>query len=184
MKCKKFPEHYNEINGVLFHVLFLFTILSLLFIFYISQGSAEAINGIINKSINNINFSKYDPSKVLKTIFKEVTNKDYDSLITYFKNNKDPFTESINSTVKEEMLMVIFSIILLIIMYNLLPISLVKYCTNLSHLFIELFFYFIIVIFIELWFFNTIASKYVPVEPSYLNSYINKKIILLFNKNE
>ena len=183
MRCKNLPKKYNDINGILFHVLFLFIILSLLFVFYISEESGKAINGLINSSINNIDFSKFDNSNIIKNIFKEISNKEYDSLINYFKKHQDPLREYINLNVKQEMAMTVFFLIVLIIVYNLLPVSLTNYCTKLLPLFTELFFYFIIVIFVEIWFFKSIASKYVPVEPSYLYSYINKKIILLFGKN-
>ena len=50
--CKKVPSKFVLINDISLHILILFTILSSLFVFYISKKEKEAINGEIIEYID------------------------------------------------------------------------------------------------------------------------------------
>jgi hypothetical protein len=119
-------------------------------------------------------------SKSTKGILKKAIKKIDPIVLTTFINDLQKYPnelrESINTKVKEELCFVIGALTLVCIVINLLPIQFFKYCNGLSHLLVELIVAFSLVGFIEFWFFTNVASKFVPVKPSFLESYLKEKV--------
>ena len=65
--CKKVPSKFVLINDISLHILILFTILSSLFVFYISKKETEAINGEIIEYIDKFDLDKYPQYKTFIT---------------------------------------------------------------------------------------------------------------------
>ena len=158
------------------HVLFLFTILSVLFIKIISKLETQTINdelsNIISESVEN-NFDKLKPEQqflihegIKQIDFKNVI-KLYDREDTARRLNNDGIYKSIYVAIA--LLAVILIIILLISK---------KLCNNVPISFIlkENIIIFIGVGIVEYMFFKHIILKYVPVKPSFMMDYMVKKI--------
>jgi hypothetical protein len=178
--CQKSPKSFTLVNNVFLHVLILFTILSALFILYISKLTTDGINkefiNIVNNAFSPTELSKLDSNGILKQNLKNIDPVIFSTYINQFNNYPNDLREEINLKIKEEIFIVIGALILCCILINLIPIKFFKYCNGLSTLLLELLVAFSLVGFIEFWFFTNVASKFVPVKPSFLESYMRKKL--------
>jgi len=178
--CQKSPKSFTLVNNVFLHVLILFTILSALFILYISKLTTDGINkefiNIVNNAFSPTELSKIDSNGILKQNLKNIDPVIFSTYINQFNNYPNDLREEINLKIKEEIFIVIGALILCCILINLIPIKFFKYCNGLSTLLLELLVAFSLVGFIEFWFFTNVASKFVPVKPSFLESYMRKKL--------
>ena len=158
------------------HVLFLFAILSVLFIKIISKLETDTINdelsNIISESVEN-NFDKLKPEQQF-VIHEGIKHIDFKNMITLYDRedtarrlNNDGIYKSIY--VALALLAVILVIILLISkkLCNDVPISFILK---------ENIIIFIGVGIVEYMFFKHIILKYVPVKPSFMMDYMVKKI--------
>jgi hypothetical protein len=178
--CQKSPKSFTLVNNVFLHVLILFTILSALFILYISKLTTDGINkefiNIVNNAFSPTELSKIDSNGILKQNLKNIDPVIFSTYINQFNNYPNDLREEINLKIKEEIFIVIGALILCCILINLIPIKFFKYCNGLSTLLLELLVAFSLVGFIEFWFFTNVAFKYIPVKPSFLNEYIETKL--------
>lgn len=87
--CKKVPSKFVLINDISLHILILFTILSSLFVFYISKKETEAINGEIIEYIDKFDLNKYPQYKTFITdyITNFIKNESNNTLEQKFINN-------------------------------------------------------------------------------------------------
>lgn len=174
--CKPNKFFVDFAANISVHVLFLFTILSVLFIKIISKLETQTINdelsNIISESVEN-NFDKLNPEQkflihegIKQIDFKNVI-KLYDREDTARRLNNDGIYKSIYITIA--LLAAILIIILLISK---------KLCNNVPISFIlkENIIIFIGVGIVEYMFFKHIILKYVPVKPSFMMDYMVKKI--------
>jgi len=178
--CHTSPKSFTLVNNVFLHILILFTILSALFILYISKLTTDGFNkefiNIVNIAFSPTELSKIDSSGILKQNLNKIDPVIFSTYINQFDNYHNDLREEINLKIKEEIFIVIGALILCCILINLIPIKFFKYCNGLSTLLLELLVAFSLVGFIEFWFFTNVASKFVPVKPSFLESYMRKKL--------
>lgn len=173
--CNK-PSSYIPLTiNIGVHVLILFTILSMLFMFFISGVEKSTINGQFESNLNNA-FDKLDAtihSGVKAQIRSLTQNNQFNRLkqtysspnLNNITNNKWLFTS-----------MIITNIALFIIVF--ITIVLLTYqcnqCIPIKHILLENAIIFAFVGVIEYMFFTKIALKYVPSKPSaVINSFFN-----------
>ena len=178
--CQKSPKGFTIVNNVFLHVLILFSILSALFILYISKLTTDEFNKefikIVNRAFNPTELKKIDKNDLLKNNLKYIEPLILNTYIEQYSKYPDDLREEINLKVKEEIFIVIGALILCCILINVIPGKFFKYCNGLSTLLLELLVAFSMVGFIEFWFFTNVASKFVPVKPSFLEDYMRKKL--------
>ena len=179
--CQKSPKSFTLVNNVFLHVLILFSILSALFILYISKLTTDEFNkefiNIVNRLFSPSELEKIDKNGLLKKELKDVDSVILSTYIEEYSKYPDQLREDINLKIKEEIFIVIGALILCCILINVIPGKFFKYCNGLSTLIVELLVAFSMVGFIEFWFFTNVASKFVPVKPSFLEDYIRKKVV-------
>jgi len=162
-------EHYSNLFfSITLHICLLFTFLSAFFWLVISKTETRSINRELEHAINkikNMDLFKNIPNR------KEI--KQY--LIDYFseqnksrqKNNDLLFTMNI-------CIIVLLFIVLLAVVY--VRVVICKESISVYEIIIENILILLFVGALEYFFFQNIASKYVPVEPSYLTDSLEKYI--------
>jgi hypothetical protein len=134
-------------------------------------GFIDQLNNKDDKTVNNL-FGKL---KIEQSILKP---EYFDNLIAQFSASKDRLTEEINTKVKEEIFIVIFFLILLVIFINLVPIKFFHYCNDtLLQILGELILVFLLIGIIEVWFFKNVASKFAPTNEGLIVQTFKDKIL-------
>ena len=100
------------------------------------------------------------------------------TLINDYSSNKHPLRTQINDSVYIEIYIIIAFFIIFAVLVNTLNMG--NYCGVLKKLSIELLIIFSFVGIIEYWFFNNVASKYVPVKPDVIISTFKNTIRNMF----
>ena len=104
--CQKSPKSFTLVNNVFLHVLILFTILSALFILYISKLTTDGINkefiNIVNNAFSPTELSKIDSNEILKQNLKNIDPIIFSTYINQFNNYPNDLREEINLKIKEE----------------------------------------------------------------------------------
>jgi hypothetical protein len=181
LNCGRSSEKFNFLNNVTTHVLVLFTIISCLFIYYIGPITSGAFNGeftnIINEQLNPEKIAKLDSNKLLKTYLATLDKDQLKAHINTLNNTDDPLAETINTSIKEKICIIIFSLLLLTLFCNIIPPLFFNNCAGSKHMIIELICVFLMIGGIEYWFFNNVASKFAPVMPSFMESYISQAMV-------
>ena len=175
--------HYtNLFFSIFLHILLLFTFLTIFFWSVIKNTESKSLYSELNSSIDsglkNINIDDFLTNNVSSDIEemiiknKKMIKEYYDGYfsnedITYKKNNEQLFKFNI--------------IIIVLLVFGLLATLFVRYLicgSNINALEIigENIFILIFVGIIEYYFFMNVASKYVPVQPSYMPSVVQNKI--------
>ena len=161
----------NFIINLVLHSIIIFTILSIFFIFVISKLSEEIFNEEISHIfIHNIPFNKINDSD--SNIINKLINiySDPDKTIKFHNDG------IINSLIIINILLWIGFIIIVLILYNC------KMNLHITHIIIENIFVFFIIGNIEYIFFKYIASKFIPVEPSFISKKFLEIVKNEFNK--
>ena len=131
----------------------------------------QTLNNKDDKTVNNL----FEKLKIEKSILKP---EYFDDLIAQFSASKDRLTEEINTKVKEEIFIVIFFLILLVMFINLVPINFFHYCNDtLLHILGELILVFLLIGIIEVWFFKNVASKFAPTNEGLIVQTFKDKIL-------
>lgn len=154
--------------SLIFHILFLFVALSLLFVFYISKLETQIFQNEINDRLTSTipsSLSKNDTFGIKKSYLKN-NQTTLNDLKNYYSSNTNN-TETNNKYLK--IIMVIVSVNLLL--FIILPYTYLKFVGNyheisLGKLFLENLVLFIFVGGFEIFFFINYARNYVPVLPS------------------
>lgn len=174
--CKQKKSFVNFTANISVHVLFLFSILSLLFIKIISKLESNTINdelkNVIADSIND-NYNRLNLNQ--KIIINEgVKHIDFKNLIKLY-GTEDATKRLNNEGVYNSIYTAI--ILLIVILFIILLVS-KKLCNNIpfKHILIENIIIFIGVGIIEYLFFKYIILKYIPVKPSFMMDYMVTKI--------
>ncbi len=162
-------KYHNIIFSVIFHVFLLFTFLSIFFWTIISKSESKSLYNEIDEGINSViseiqlpkDIYTEDSYKYLKSYFK---GED----LTYSKNNKTLFQYNITIIV---LLLITFIAIYLVRKYICKDFNM-----NLGEILLENIIVLIIVGGIEYYFFTQIASKYVPIVPSYMPNLLKDKL--------
>ena len=189
--CKNITKDYTLLNNISLHILILFTILSSLFLFYISKIEYDTVNNEITNFINETkitnDFLKYFPNdNIFVEFIKKNKTKVLDATIKDLKQTKNQLSEEINLKIKEEICIIIGFLILIVIIVNIIPIKFFNYCNNgILTILGELIVVFIFIGIIEFLFFEYIAQKYIPVQPSLLvKAFKNRCLEILKNNKE
>jgi hypothetical protein len=162
-------EHYiNLFFSVSLHVLLLFIFLTIFYWLVISKTETNSLYSEIDSAINNTTKNV----RISKNIFTDKVKNYFDAYFagedeTYRRNNKQ---------------LLIFNIVIISLIFVTLLATLgVRYliCNktiNFMEIILENIFILIFVGIIEYYFFMNIASKFVPVLPSYLPNVVKDEI--------
>lgn len=170
-------EYYtNLFFSVVLHVLLLFIFLTIFFWTVISKAESKSLynelNNTIDKGFKNINVmstleEKGIPKSKISDIKKYFNNYFSNENIAYENNNKQILTLNI--------------VIIVLITFSLLSMIFVRYLLcgksiNILEIIGENILVLLLVGAIEYFFFIKIASKFIPVKPSYLTEVVKKHI--------
>jgi len=179
MESSQCVSRGNSINlgiNVYIQILFLFTILSMLFIHVISKVETTAINDELQNLVSDgmlDNYNKLDNEdkqqikSVLDLINLDVIEKMYDKEDTARKLNNEGVIRSI------------YIVLVILVVVFILVLALNKgLCHNvpLKHLLFENITIFACIGVVEFMFFKHIILKYVPTKPSFMSQYIVQKV--------
>jgi len=160
-------EHYtNLFFSISLHVLLLFLFLTIFYWTIITKTEKRSLDIEINNSIDSLNI-KIPKNSVTEDVFK------------YFKSYYSGKNSNLS---KNNNLLLKFNIVIIILIFVvLISILSVRYFTcnlpiSISEILLENIIILILVGGIEYYFFMNIASKYVPVLPSYLPSIVKENI--------
>ena len=153
----------NLLISTMLHIFLLFVFLSILFWVVITQAETKAYSKELDKEIDKI---KIQGNAQIKhpSWYKLMLNN---SNITQTKNNNLLFT--LNITI----IVLLFVILVSAIIFTYLSGGTVDF----GEIILENFIILIFVGIIEFLFFKHIASRYIPVKPSYMSTFIAHKIL-------
>ena len=152
----------NLLISVTLHISLLFIFLSILFWTVISPTESRSFDTELDKSIDNINYKQKVPKEVKDYLLTVYSNKN----ITQEKNNNLLLTMNIS------IIVVLIIVLITQVVFHTLRGGQVNY----GEIILENIVILIIVGIIEFFFFKNIASRYIPVKPSYMTEVIKKSI--------
>ena len=148
--------------------------------FYIARITGDHINHELQKNITSIlsvdNIKKIDSNNYIKDILSLIKPEYYSVISQKLKNKEDDTKILINSKIVSQIIIVIVFLVIIILLINFIP-RLLSFNTGIKGILLELLIVFGLIIVLEIYFFNNVASKYIPVEPSFMNNYILQKIV-------
>lgn len=175
----------NEIINILLHIFILFSFLTLFFFNYMSLQEKKRINEEINKLIDSETETglKYIDDWDKQSgghINWDNIYKIADDMEQKYKLESPEIKKIDNNLMKGSIILIIIIFIIFIItslyfIYN-------KYNIDFEKIFIENFIIFTIAGIIEITFFKHIASKYIPVDASFVSNSIIDRIKYHINK--
>lgn len=175
--------HYtNLFFSVFLHVLLLFIFLTIFFWSVIKNTESHSLYSEIDNSINSglkcVNINEFFPKTESEKIESFIENNEKE-----VKNYFDGYFSKEDSTYKRNNSQLLqFNIVIIVLLFfGLLATIFVRYLIcgktlNLGEIIGENILILIFVGAIEYYFFMNVASKYVPVKPSYMPSVVQKKI--------
>jgi hypothetical protein len=170
--CKRKDKIFNFGTNIYVHVIFLFAILSALFIFIISKLTTKLIN---NEIIDMVNDNLSDSYSNLNETQKQNTNNVLNiiplDLLKRYYSKPDKIKETNNNLLFKKILTLL--IILILVLFIVIGITKLL-CHNLplKHILIENIVIFTGIGIVEFSFFYFIIFKYIPTKPSFIASYI------------
>lgn len=170
-------EHYtNLFFSVILHVLLLFIFLTIFFWTVIRNAESRSLynelNNVIDKSFKNVNMvSLLEKNNIPKSKITDIRN--------YFNNYFS--VENIAYKNNHSQVLTLNIVIIVMIAFTLFSTIFVRYLIcgktiNFLEIIGENIFVLILVGAIEYFFFIKIASKFIPVKPSYLTEVVKKRI--------
>ena len=182
-RCVSYNSVQSFVISLILHIAILFTLLGLIFLFYISNSIRHAfmvqIRNITDDAFNTFVSSLNDKEVAIfnNYLYK---NKDYLDKMRDFYNNPAPETKINNEWLTK---MIIITICFLILI-TLIVVAILKfkcgYDIHLVRIIIINVMIFIFVGAIELLFFNNIITKYIPIKPSFILQSIYAKFLEVF----
>lgn len=174
--CEQNNNFVNFTTNITLHVLFLFTILSILFIKIISKLETDAINNELTNVISDSIENGYDKLNLNEKILigDSIRYVDFKNLIELY--DREDTTRRLNNKGIYRAIYITITMLIIIIVILLLVSK--KLCNNVPIEFIlkQNIIIFIGVGIIEYLFFKNIILEYVPVKPSFMMEYMVKKI--------
>jgi len=162
------PSKYTvELFNIALHVAILFTILSLLFILYISKLSSETLNSELKHNISNAfdGLIQKVPTKGKETIRKIFKSISLENTLKSFEG-KDEYVTMYNKMLFR--ILILVNIVLFV--FVILAITLLKYncnqCIPIGQVVKENVATFALVGVVEYLFFTKVAFKFIPTKPS------------------
>lgn len=170
--CKQNKFAIDFSMNLFVHVVFLFTILSVLFMVIISKLSSDVINNEVSNIINvavNQNFNNFDTEqkKLFKTSINFIPLDKLSELYTEPEKIHDVNNKHVFATMKLTMFLLVFLLFLVIIVSRLLCHKI-----PMKHIIIENLIIFSGIGLVEFLFFKNIILRYIPINPSFMISYI------------
>jgi hypothetical protein len=139
----------------------------------IKQLSSNVNNKYFVRQILREYFHTTDPTQVelvenladkLNSDVKRNAKETLNNLITDYNKNPDPLRNKTQSTVYQQIGMVIVFLVIVVCIINVLPRISGNNCGVLGSLFFQLLVVFACVGIIEYWFFTNVATKYIPTD--------------------
>ena len=175
----------NDILNILFHVLILFTFLTIFFFTYISSieknTTQDAINNIINNQSNSIlseidNLDKKIGEKINWDKIKEISENVINSNVDYDKTEDGQNIKDNNNNIFWTSIYIIIALIVIIIGYIVWNLYYKNKQLNIGEILKNNFVIFLFVGTIEFLFFVYIVSKYIPTTPDIIGITAIEKI--------
>lgn len=170
MICNKKYRTDEWIIDIYIHIIILLIILSIAFWKIISKTEVKSIQGEVKNQISNV-LSKNVATGQTKTAMSSIP---YDKLLKIYNGKPSKNIEDHNnSLLRLNITIICVLIITFVILWTVLSINCGK-CIPVGKIFIENIGLFVLIGVIEVLFFINIASKYVPVKPSFMvNTVLN-----------
>jgi len=170
--CKQNKFAINFSMNLFVHVIFLFTILSVLFMFVISKLSSDAINNelidLVNDNVNNhYNNFNLEQKNVFKNLLNYIPLEKLSKFYAQPEKVRDTNNKHVFSSMKLTMLLLVILLVIIIVVSRLLCHQI-----PMKHIIIENLIIFAGIGVVEFLFFKNIILKYVPVQPSFIMSYL------------
>ena len=178
--CEESSERLNLALNVAIHVFILFCILSIFFMFYVSNLSRQALNNELDTNIKNMIDAKVAvlSEEQRYAIRRELQHLPLNKIISIYENPSAPVT--INNKMLFRIITIINVAMFLMILLSIFLIKKVAgICPPIRHILFENFVVFSLVGIIEVIFFKFVASQFIPVKPSVL---VNSTISSLQSK--
>lgn len=173
LKINQFDTHINFV----FHTIILFTFLSLFYFMYIVKLTKNVFKNEINDIMEEALTSEIEELKKDKNIINLISTLPLEDIKQeYINENKtvEARNNGISNVVKTINIMLwLFLIIIVVLLKNKCENG----CDiNISHIVLENTIIFILIGTIEFIFFKYIASKYMPVPPSFMTTYLLQNV--------
>lgn len=173
LKINQFDTHLNFV----FHALILFTFLSLFYFMYIVKLTKDIFKSEINHIIEKALASEIEELKKDKNIVDLLSALPLEDIKKEYINENKTVSASnggISNVVTTVNIMFwIFLIIIIVLLKNKCDNG----CDiNMSHIILENTIIFILIGSVEFIFFKYIASKYIPVPPSFMTTYFLQNV--------
>jgi hypothetical protein len=178
--CNQNKFFVNFAANISVHVLFLFTILSILFIKIISKLETKTINdelsNIISDSVED-NYNKLNLDEKI-AINEGIKHIDFQNIINLY--NREDVTRKLNNDGIYKLIYITIALLVVILLLILLISK--KLCNNvpISYILKENIIIFTGVGIVEYLFFKHVILNYIPVKPSFIMEYMSKKIKSVF----
>jgi hypothetical protein len=172
MFCDKSKRADEWIVDIYLHIIILLIVLSTAFWVYLSKVETKSLQGEVEQQIDNI-IKNSDDNKILSSI-------DYNELLKIFNGKTSFSVKDHNKSLKKLNIIIILLLIFsFFVIWLILSVNCGK-CVPVGKILLENIGLFIFIGMIEIVFFLKIASKYVPVEPSFMAQtvidYLNKTL--------
>jgi hypothetical protein len=175
----------DDILNILFHVLILFTFLTIFFFTYISttekNATQDAINNIINNQSKSIlseidNLDKKIGGKIDWDKFKEISENIVNSNTDYDKTTDGESIKDNNNNVFWTSIYIIIALVVIIVAYIIWNLYYKHEKLKIGEILKDNFIIFMFVGTIEFLFFVYIVSKYIPTTPDIIGITAIEKI--------
>ncbi len=174
--CKSKDFYANFGVNVYVHVLFLFIILSCLFMFVISklttQGANEAFVTLATQSIDE-QFTKLNPEQqaLARKALQGIDLNTLSEMFNHEEKTRKYNNEAIFESIKSNIFILVLFLILIVIFAKL-----VCYKLPIKHILLENVIIFAGIGLVEFMFFKYIILNFIPVEPSFLVKYLLDRV--------
>tara|TARA_Y100000389_G_scaffold141562_1_gene139468 strand:+ start:495 stop:1031 length:537 start_codon:yes stop_codon:yes gene_type:complete len=160
------------------HILLVLIVLSLAFWLFLSKVETKSLQGEVKNQIGKL-IDNFTPSDTTKNALKLI---DYDQLLKLYNGKPNKAIKEYNdSLLKFNIIVIITMIISFILVFIVLKINCGK-DVPIGKIFLENIGLFILVGIIEVLFFWKIASRFIPVKPSFMMKAVKDNITDKANK--
>jgi hypothetical protein len=179
MSSDKLPLVYNLLNGSVLYAFVLFTILVIVFFFYVSNIVEDNVNSSVINEIDNYLTDENIKSILGGQVFEEAykiellllgirNRKTVDEYVEKLKNRNNREKQINNSSLVHKGVMTVVFLFIIVLLLNTIPKFLCKYNILLTNNIGQLILILSITVLISVLLFSKFAVKYVPILPSEL----------------
>lgn len=160
------------IIDIFIHVILVITILSVFFWIVLSKIETKSLQGEVTNQLGDL-IDKFQPNDSTKTMLKSI---DYDEISKLYNGKPSREVEEYNKALfKLNIIIIVLLVSTFIIIWILLKINCGK-DVPVGKIFLENIGLFVLIGIIEVLFFLQIASKFIPVEPSFIMKTVKDNI--------